>query len=64
MLRQLLNSSTWYESLQSRRSVLLYAGGAVAAVAGLTALLKGGSSDSFGEVDGRERASIGVCKGE
>jgi hypothetical protein len=45
--------------LQSRRNVLLYAGGAVAAVAGLTALLNGGGSDGFGEVDARERASIG-----
>lgn len=44
---------------QSRRNVLLYAGGAVAGVAGLAALLKGGGDSAFPEVDAREKASIG-----
>lgn len=46
--------------LQSRRNVLLYAGAAVTGIAGLAALLNGGGGDSgFGDVDSKERSSIG-----
>jgi len=51
------------DCLQSRRNVLLYAGGAVAAVAGLGVLLTGGPGGStFSDVDSKERASIGGCR--
>jgi hypothetical protein len=43
--------------------VLLYAGGAVAGVAGLAALLKGGGDSGFPQVDAREKASIGGLRG-
>jgi hypothetical protein len=44
---------------QSRRNVLLYAGGAVAGIAGIAALLNGGGDNAFPEVDAKEKASIG-----
>ena len=47
--------------LQSRRNMLLYAGGAAAAVAGLGVLLtQGPGGDAFSDVDFKEKASIGV----
>lgn len=44
--------------------MLLYAGGAVAGVAGLAALLKGGGDSAFPQVDAREKASIDSLRDE
>lgn len=43
--------------------MLLYAGGAVAGIAGLGALLtRGSGDDGFAGFDSKERASIGMCR--